>query len=261
MQPPSHCPVVRHARSPAATTSRSSRGSLLRGRCRHCDAPISVRYPLVELLTGVLFAAVGARFAAFVGAARVPRADRRADRALARSTSSTTSSRTASCTRSACAAIVLLAVASLLEARLGRVRTGAARRRGRVRVLLRHPPRRRRAAWASATCASRSCSACFLGWLGWGEVSGGLFAGLPLRRGHRRRADRGQGKRGRKQHIPFGPVPRGRGDDLRARSASRSSTGTGTRPIVMRSAPPPKPRVTNVLQTRCAFVVDSGWCG
>ena len=31
---------------------------LLRGRCRSCSAPISVRYPLVELGTGLLFAAV-----------------------------------------------------------------------------------------------------------------------------------------------------------------------------------------------------------
>ena len=31
---------------------------LLRARCRHCGAHISARYPLVELLTGVVFAAV-----------------------------------------------------------------------------------------------------------------------------------------------------------------------------------------------------------
>jgi leader peptidase (prepilin peptidase)/N-methyltransferase len=37
---------------------------LLRGRCRTCSAPISVRYPLIELLTAVVFAAAGARFAA-----------------------------------------------------------------------------------------------------------------------------------------------------------------------------------------------------
>jgi leader peptidase (prepilin peptidase)/N-methyltransferase len=33
---------------------------LLRGRCRHCGAAISPRYPAVELLTGVTFAAVAA---------------------------------------------------------------------------------------------------------------------------------------------------------------------------------------------------------
>src|SRR3954466_10441046 len=31
---------------------------LLRGRCRTCSAPISPRYPAVELLTGVLYALV-----------------------------------------------------------------------------------------------------------------------------------------------------------------------------------------------------------
>ena len=35
---------------------------LLRARCRFCGVSISVRYPIVELTTGVLFAAVGLRF-------------------------------------------------------------------------------------------------------------------------------------------------------------------------------------------------------
>jgi leader peptidase (prepilin peptidase)/N-methyltransferase len=37
---------------------------VLRGRCRDCAAPISVRYPLVELATGLLFALTGWRFGA-----------------------------------------------------------------------------------------------------------------------------------------------------------------------------------------------------
>ncbi len=36
---------------------------LLRGKCRTCGTSISARYPLVELATGALFAAAGARFA------------------------------------------------------------------------------------------------------------------------------------------------------------------------------------------------------
>jgi leader peptidase (prepilin peptidase)/N-methyltransferase len=34
---------------------------VLRGRCRHCKAPIPVRYPLVEALTALLFVVVGLR--------------------------------------------------------------------------------------------------------------------------------------------------------------------------------------------------------
>ena len=39
---------------------------VLRGRCKACKASISLRYPAIELLTGVLFAAVAWRFGASV---------------------------------------------------------------------------------------------------------------------------------------------------------------------------------------------------
>ena len=35
---------------------------VLRGRCRDCQTPISVRYPLVELACAALFAGTAARF-------------------------------------------------------------------------------------------------------------------------------------------------------------------------------------------------------
>lgn len=35
---------------------------VLRGRCRHCGNPISIRYPLIELATGVLFSLCAAKF-------------------------------------------------------------------------------------------------------------------------------------------------------------------------------------------------------
>ena len=35
---------------------------LLRGRCRHCGNPISARYPLIELTTGILFGLSAAKF-------------------------------------------------------------------------------------------------------------------------------------------------------------------------------------------------------
>lgn len=42
---------------------------LLRGRCRHCSAPISARYPLVEAATAGLFLACAERFGATAQAA------------------------------------------------------------------------------------------------------------------------------------------------------------------------------------------------
>lgn len=57
------------SRCPACGTQLANRDNIpvvswlvLRGRCRTCSAPISARYPLVELATAVLFAAVAIRF-------------------------------------------------------------------------------------------------------------------------------------------------------------------------------------------------------
>jgi leader peptidase (prepilin peptidase) / N-methyltransferase len=61
VRPPSHCPncdakIANRDNIPVVSWLA------LRGRCRNCGTAISARYPLIELLTGVLFAAVGARF-------------------------------------------------------------------------------------------------------------------------------------------------------------------------------------------------------
>jgi leader peptidase (prepilin peptidase) / N-methyltransferase len=60
--PGSHCPACDHALAPYDNVPVLS-WLVLRGRCRTCGTGISVRYPAVELLTALAFAAVGARFA------------------------------------------------------------------------------------------------------------------------------------------------------------------------------------------------------
>lgn len=60
LTPPSHCPKCN-------TPIRNRHNVplfgwlVLRGRCADCGAPISIRYPLVELVTGILFVAVALR--------------------------------------------------------------------------------------------------------------------------------------------------------------------------------------------------------
>jgi leader peptidase (prepilin peptidase) / N-methyltransferase len=54
VRPPSHCPSCGHDVRPRDNVPVLS-WLLLRGRCRDCDAPISVRYPLVEAATAALF--------------------------------------------------------------------------------------------------------------------------------------------------------------------------------------------------------------
>lgn len=56
VRPPSHCPRCKHRLSPLELIPIIS-WLVLRGRCRNCKEPISVRYPLVELLFAGVFAA------------------------------------------------------------------------------------------------------------------------------------------------------------------------------------------------------------
>jgi leader peptidase (prepilin peptidase) / N-methyltransferase len=61
VQPPSQCPnceMQLRARDLVPIVSWLA----LRGGCRGCRARISVRYPVVELVTGLLFVAIGVRF-------------------------------------------------------------------------------------------------------------------------------------------------------------------------------------------------------
>jgi leader peptidase (prepilin peptidase)/N-methyltransferase len=57
MKPPSHCPHCGHAVRPYDNIPVVS-WLILRGRCRDCGEPISIRYPLVEALTAALLVAV-----------------------------------------------------------------------------------------------------------------------------------------------------------------------------------------------------------
>jgi leader peptidase (prepilin peptidase)/N-methyltransferase len=61
VRPPSHCPNCNAPIRPRDNIPVIS-WLILRGRCRSCAVPISIRYPLVEVLTAVLFAAIGWRY-------------------------------------------------------------------------------------------------------------------------------------------------------------------------------------------------------
>ena len=63
VSPGSACPACAHPVRPRDNVPVVS-WLVLRGRCRDCSAPISARYPMVELATGLLFAATGWRFGA-----------------------------------------------------------------------------------------------------------------------------------------------------------------------------------------------------
>ncbi len=61
LRPPSHCPKCGYRIPPWFNIPVVS-FLLLGGRCRRCREPIALRYPVVELLTALLFVGVGQRF-------------------------------------------------------------------------------------------------------------------------------------------------------------------------------------------------------
>lgn len=57
LNPPSHCPHCRNKISPWDNIPILSY-FILRGKCRHCQKPISPRYPMVEILTALLYLSI-----------------------------------------------------------------------------------------------------------------------------------------------------------------------------------------------------------
>jgi leader peptidase (prepilin peptidase) / N-methyltransferase len=201
VKPASHCP--------GCDTKIANRDNipvvswlLLRGRCRNCGTSISVRYPFIELFTAVLFAAVGARFAhswalpaylvltaALVALSAIDLEHYILPNRILYPTDG--------------AAIVLLAVASAATHEWGAF--GRALIAGAIAFavfFVIHLVSPRGMGFGDVRLAFLLGLA--LGWLGWGEVAGGLFAGFVY------------GSvigviliavkiRGRKQQIPFGP--------------------------------------------------------
>ncbi|MCW2584842.1 MAG: Prepilin peptidase, partial [Frankiales bacterium] len=61
VRPPSSCPQCGNEIRPRDNVPVLG-WLLLRGKCRDCGLPISARYPVVEALTGALFAVLAWRF-------------------------------------------------------------------------------------------------------------------------------------------------------------------------------------------------------
>jgi leader peptidase (prepilin peptidase) / N-methyltransferase len=175
---------------------------VLRGKCRQCGESISMQYPIVELVTGGLFAAVGARYAhswalpAFLvltaGLIAISVIDLEhfiiPNRIVY---------------PMGFASVILLAFGALLDHNwhaYGRAWLGGLAAFAFFFVLHLVAP----GGMGFGDVRLSFVLGLFLGWLGWAEVLGGLFAGF-LYGAVIGLVLIAVGRRGRKQHIPFGP--------------------------------------------------------
>jgi leader peptidase (prepilin peptidase)/N-methyltransferase len=198
VQPGSHCPDCGHA-----VRNRHNipvfGWLMLRGRCADCATPISARYPLVEAGTAALFVAVAARFGwswalpGYLYLAAVAIALAMIDLDVMRLPDKIV-------LPSYAVAAALLVPAALVAGE------PAALLRGAVAAVLLYALYRLLALWGmgGGDVKLAPLLGFYLGWLGWGAVAFGAFAGfllggvvgmvLLLTR-----------SAGRKSRIPFGP--------------------------------------------------------
>jgi leader peptidase (prepilin peptidase)/N-methyltransferase len=201
VKPRSHCP--------ACNTQLATRDNIpvvswliLRGHCRTCGEAISIRYPLIEILTGVLFAAVGARYshswalpaflvltAALIAISAIDLEHFIIPNRIVYPVGF--------------ASVILLAFAALMGhdwPSFVRALLGAIAAFSFFFVLHVVAP----GGMGFGDVRLSFILGMFLGWLGWAYVFGGLFSGFLYG------AVIGMvliafGRRGRRQHIPFGP--------------------------------------------------------
>ena len=201
VSPPSHCPNCDQPISPRDNIPLVS-WLLLRGRCRNCGVAISARYPTVELVTGLLFAALAWRIGphaalpAFLYLAAIAVA-------LALIDLDTRRLPNVIVLPSYLVAAALLGLAAVVDgdwSRLGRAALGGAALFSFYFLLVLIYPK----GMGFGDVKLAGVLGLYLGWVGWGALLVGAFLGFLLG-GLLGGLLMVVGKAGRKTAIPFGP--------------------------------------------------------